>query len=477
MLVTAALRLLSGKQPMIGLYLLCALPLGIFMAFAIPLGQAPDEPAHMVRAAALLHGAVMEVRKSQYITGMKVDTGLMRVAFGKVTQIGGRPVQTLADYYALRNQPASHRLEFVFAPATPTYFPAAYLPATLGLALGLAAKLSPFMTMIVARLCMLAAVLLLGSAALAMAAYGEALLFCVLLMPMTLNLAGSLNEDGVLIGMATLSAAAMTRDFANSWKIRLTALAPLVLIAGAKAPYLPLLGLALLPFRARGFWRRAGQMALAAAPVLIWLALAAAFAVVPYARPPYHPGSLFAGNPNILLHATDAGMNLHILLADPARFATLPYLSWSGIAGGFLWQSMIGILGYLNLFFPARFYSAWTLALLAALLGLVFARRRHLPPPPHPALQFPFVILLLLVCAWGVAISLYLSWTPVGASTIYGQQGRYFLVLLPFLLIADPKWRSRWEVPAILPALPAIALGIYDLGYVPLKIIAFYYMY
>jgi hypothetical protein len=38
-------------------------------------------------------------------------------------------------------------------------------------------------------------------------------------------------------------------------------------------------------------------------------------------------------------------------------------------------------------------------------------------------------------------------------------------------------WRGWQNLPAIAPALPAIALGLYDLGFVPLKIIAFYYMY
>ena len=80
--------------------------------------------------------------------------------------------------------------------------------------------------MVLARLCMLAAFLVLGGVALYVAAYGEALLFCVLLMPMTLSLAGSLNQDGILIGLACLSAAAMTRDFAIAWKFRLLAILP-----------------------------------------------------------------------------------------------------------------------------------------------------------------------------------------------------------------------------------------------------------
>jgi uncharacterized membrane protein len=91
-------------------------------------------------------------------------------------------------------------------------------------------------------------------------------------------------------------------------------------------------------------------------------------------------------------------------------------------------------------------------------------------------LQLFHVLLLLVLSVWAVTIAQYLSWSPVGSATIEGVQGRYFLVLLPFLLLAVPHWR-RCGIPAIAPALPAIALGIYDLGYVPMKIVSFFYIY
>lgn len=474
------LRFLSCKRAMIGLYLLCALPLGMFTAMVTPPGQVPDEPAHMARADGLLHGAILAVRKSPDLTGVMVNSGLFQVSFGKMTAIDGRAVETLSDYYALRNLPESPVRIFAGIPNTGTYFPAAYLPAAFGLALGLAIKASPFICMIIARLCMLAAVLALGSLALRLCAYGEALLLCVLLMPMTLFLAGSLNEDGVLIGLACLSAAAMTRDLPGEREFRWLALLPLVLVLGSKPPYLPLLGLALLPLTARGFWRRVRDMVLAAAPVLVWVALVAVLVAVPFGMPQYHPGPLFAGDHAVFLNQTDPRANLDILLAKPARFASLP-LGLLESSGQMLCVEMIGVLGLLDLILPPRVYLAWGVALIVALLGLVLADRKDADvrdqATPNAPLQSVYVFLLLALSVWAVAISLYLSWTPVGGTMIQGVQGRYFLVLLPFLALAVPHWRNGLNIPAILPALPAIALGIYDLGYVPLKIVAFYYMY
>jgi hypothetical protein len=471
----ATQRLRAAKRQLIALYILCALPLGMFLALAIPVGQAPDEPAHMARAEGLLHGAILAVRKGRDVTGVMVDAGLFRVSFGVVSQSGGRPLTTLADYDAVRNQHSDHRMTFAYISNTGPYFPAAYLPATLGLALGLALHLSPFVTMIMARLCMLAACLLLGSLALGLAAYGEALLCCLLLLPMTVSLAGSLNQDGVLISLACLSAAAMTRDW-RQWKLRLAALLPLVLVLGSKPPYAPLLALALLPLGAPGLARRVRDLLLAANPVLIWIALISAFVIVPFGKPPYHPGPLFAGDQHVLLTDSDAHANLHILLAKPLRLLNMPLWLVTGPRGKLLVEEMIGILGWLNLFFPQRFYAAWAIALAAALLGLVFAQRSAGVSAPRPMLQFVYVCLLLLVSAWAIAIAQYLDWTLVGATAIDGVQGRYFIVLLPFLLLGVPWVGRLGRIPAIVPALPAIALGIYDLGYVPLKVIAFYYM-
>jgi hypothetical protein len=369
---------------------------------------------------------------------------------------------SLADYDAMRNQPAAHALVFVNIPNTATYFPALYLPAALGLAIGLLLKASPFVCLMLGRAGMLSAFLLLGSLALIVAAYGEALLLTVLLLPMTLFLAGSLNEDGVLIALACLSAAAFTRDPMRQPKFRLLGIAVLVV----------LLGLALLPLGAPGFWRRAGQMVVASLPVLLWVGIIIAFVVVPFGRPPYHPGPLFTGDPERLLVATNSAANLHILLAQPTRFVSLPWQTlWYWHAP--LYQAMIGILGLLNLHLTDQYYNAWSFALVAALLGLVFTRR----PAPFNPLDGALVLVVFIVACWTLTISLYLSWTDVGAAMIDGLQGRYFLLFLPFIALAVPAWRSRFLLPAIVPALPALALGIYDLGYLPMKLVVFYYVH
>jgi uncharacterized membrane protein len=89
-------------------------------------------------------------------------------------------------------------------PNTAMYFPATYLPAAFGLGVGNLARASPFVTFILARLGMLVAFLLIASLALRQAAFGQALLMGIRLLPTVLFVAGSVNQDGVLVAMLAL---------------------------------------------------------------------------------------------------------------------------------------------------------------------------------------------------------------------------------------------------------------------------------
>jgi uncharacterized membrane protein len=431
----------------------------------------------LARAEGLLHGAILGVRKPEidpltgkveWRTGVKVDNGIFHAVFGNVTITGGRPVVTARDFLADRARHPDHRRYFVDMPNTATYFPIAYVPAALGLAIGLAAHAPPFACFLLARLCMLAAYLTVGGLAIWLAAYGEALLFTVLVLPMTLFLGGTLNQDGLLTAMTCLACAALTRGY------RILGLVLFVLVLGSKPPYALMLGVFLLPLFGPGFGRRAREVAVASVPVVLWVALITALVMVPYYRGAYQPGPLYAGAQTLFDHA-DAPENLRILLAKPSRFISIPWHSLHMWWQLYFW-SMAGVLGPMQLLLPYGYCKLWGWSMLAALLGAVFTRREAAPAGVS-ALNFLAVALLLLVTSWLILILFYLDWTKVGEDDVDGIQGRYLLILLPFLLFALPAVRWRWAPPPLVLALPSLAMGLFDIGYLPAKLVFNYFLY
>jgi Predicted membrane protein (DUF2142) len=472
----ANLRRYGGKSAVLACFILCALPVGLLTALITPPGQAPDEPNHTARAAGLLHWAVVGERRNdidpntgklEWRAGIKVDAGLVKAAQVPVTNIANRTVMTTDDFLALRAQRPDHHKIIPNLPNTATYSPVAYIPAALGLALGQAVKAPPFACFLLARLFMLAAYLTLGALALSIAAYGEASLLVVLIMPMSVFLAGTVTQDSVLIALACLACAAMTRGTPG---YRFLGLAAFVLFLGGKPPYILMLGAFLLPLAGAKFRRRACEVAIACLPVLLWVALISAFVVVPFDKQLYHPGPLYTGNRGVWMDHVDTAANLHILLSPPSRLLTLPWHTWQ-YTGIQRLREMVGVLGALQIVLPDSYYRAWGFCGAAALLGLLFQRRPVAVSPFMQVINFLVIGTLMLVTVWLLMIMFYLNWSNAGLDWIDGMQGRYFLPLLPFLLLAVPGFRWRFTLPPLLPALPAVALGIYDIGYIPMKLV------
>jgi uncharacterized membrane protein len=438
----------------------------------------------MARAAGLLHGAILSVKKvvvdsttgqKKFESGVKVDEGLFSVSFGHITDAGNGHKVTLSDYNTMRDELPAHNRVFVSIPNTATYFPLAYIPAALGLRAGLMFNISPFDCMIVARIAMLLVALALGVCALWVTTYGEAFILTILLLPMTLFLAASLNEDGILISLACLAAAAFTVEVRVQPKVRWVGLACLAVILLSKPAYLPILGLAIVPIEWQGLWQRLQQFFLAAVPVFVWVAILILFVVIPFYRAPYHPGPLYSGNPNAYFIETNSGENLHILAAHPLKFF---YIAWSTLT---FWrtaliESSVGMLGLLDVIFPVRFYDAWLIALSAAFLGTIASKRCRSPVAFMSWWSGSIVILCIILACLTVMVSFYLSWTDVGSGIIEGLQGRYILILLPLTILAAPEALAGFLIPDIVPAIPAIVLGFYDIGFIPIKIVAFYYL-
>ena len=454
------------------LFVALGLPLALFCAVGIPLGQAPDELAHMVRARALAEGQWIGRRETiphpadgRPLVAAGVDTD--PALFDAVFESPGVPVTR--DAWAAKaavEWTGKHR--FWEAPNSAVNPPIFYLPAAAALSIPGA---RPFHAARLARAANALLYAAIGLLALGLARRGRRVLFAALLVPMSLSLAGSLNPDGLIIAFAMLAAALATRIEAGGGITGWVAALVFACVIAAKPPYAPLAALLLLPRVSRR--TRLGLMLVALVPGVLWWAVASASTWTPFWRLPYHGGPYWHGDPAHVFRTTDPSAQLAILLRNPTLWVSLP-AHWLSLAGDMA-RELIGVLGSLSVALPSWFYLLWLAALGAALAGDALGDADAGRPGWARAVPIGLVIL----AAYGVVMSQYLSWTQVGAAAIDGVQGRYFLPLFGVLTLGTPLVRASGPGPAAIRALgivlPIVAAGIGFLV-VPTRVIDWYYL-
>ncbi len=455
----------AGKRVWCAAFLALGLPLCLLLALLVPLGEVADESAHLLRAVALLDGQVVGHRET-----VTYSDGVARPALGvtvdPVWEVVSRSRALAPDKVPEPEpMPAPGRPAFLPLYTIGTYFPGFYGPAALGLGLGQALGLTPAKAALLGRLADAAAYGALGLAALALARRGRALLFGVLVLPMSLSLAASFNQDALMIATCALAAALLTGDTPRRRGLAAVLIALVVL---AKPPTRP---------SPRCCWCRcrrvSGKPAVLAPGGTRRAGGAAGRRLDPPGHDPHRdagaaPG--LRGRPALARPAPGTVPRHRHGRAgpDPAR-SSRPAPHPAGAVpvravkrALVLAQGAIGLFGWADKPLPAFIYAAWGagLAGLVVLCGRSVRLRR---------LDLALLVTAALVTAWLVAISQYLSWTPVGEARIDGPQGRYFLPLIPMLVLAIAPRPAGTGTPGLRWAFViATAVAALDLVVVPL---------
>ncbi len=464
----------SVQRALASLFAAIALPTCVMLALLTPLGQVADEPAHVLRVASLLHGQWIG-RRAPALT----EDGTMRLRAGLDADQAIFGVQSGPEQHKLVQDDASRANAqnwagfqyFYPIPSVAIYTPTFYIPAAIGMSLAKQAGAGPFIATYAARLANAACFITLGFAALLLARRGQALLFCTLMFPMTVSLAASVNQDGMIIGTSVLAAALLTRSavptmagaaLPQSSPYWIAALL-LACIVAAKPPYAPLLLGLLIPLpRMRDWWQlrrplmlRCAVVGLVLLPGLLWGWFAVTTVATAFSKPPYEAGPLWIGPRPALFDETNAAAQLAILMAKPLRFLSIPWTTI--IHDPALLPSAVGVLGWLNVVLPDALYLLWYTAVPVALLCDLIAPRAG---TRHGGLaDLALGVVAAAACVLGIYLSQYLSWTVVGNATVQGPSGRYLLPILPFLALSLPvfglRGGERWR--AGLAAVPAVA--------------------
>jgi uncharacterized membrane protein len=455
-------------------FLVVAIPVSLLLAFLTPPFQTPDEIAHLLRADQITRGVwrgepvdcatapdpvlcrlsdatAFGGRLDQPTLGGAVDPGLLRLAAIYRTipfhpnRTATRPMYEAAR--AVRFSRTTHPAAFT---NTTVYPPLLYMPAAAALGVAKATRLRPLEALHLVRVANILTCFGLAALALGLCRRGARSMAVLLALPMSLALAASAAPDGLMLTLAALAAAilsrAMQRPEGLGWR-DIEVLAAVLLALGLGRPPYAALGLLVLaapvatPLGPAGAWRsillRFGVALPAAVGILGWIAVTAPVII-----------------PVPVLHAEgppDMAAQLAVVLGSPLHFAAI-LLRTLATDAMTLGQQAVGVLGWLDTPLPRTVHWLAAVALVLALAADAGAEDRQ-PAPGVSALGL--ALLGLAFVTLGLSLALYLSYTTPGHPVIIGLQGRYFL---PPLLMAAP-FLPRLLVP--LPGSGPAAAGAF----------------
>jgi uncharacterized membrane protein len=125
--------------------------------------------------------------------------------------------------------------------------------------------------------------------------------------------------------------------------------------------------------------------------------------------------------------AFDASAKLLQLVDDPSRFPMAVIGAWCEYGIGELWRQLIGVLGLFD-----TVLLGWVYPVLSVLLASTFITALPLAPADRTSAPIAAAAAALAYCIIVYLIS-YLVFTPRGATTVWGVQGRYFIPILPLV--------------------------------------------
>lgn len=405
------------------LFLILAIPLGLFYLFVIPVGRVADEPSHFLRA--------YEVSRGGFISETSEDGGGRELS-ARLEEAINNDSTSYRDYAPKFNIVESGEDEkpFVNFYNTSIYFFTCYLPQAIGIFIGNLFGAPILICAYLGRLCNLLFFILVVFFSIKKSPVLKSAIFFVSLIPMTLHQAASLSSDVMTYATAVGLFAFVLYHLFDKSKKCLTVKDYVIMcllcvfLGMCKYAYLPLCLLILLipaeKFKCKKnkYW----TIGLLAGGIIIlnivWFFLTRNF---------FHQRE-----------GVDAVLQLKYVLGHPLGFisALFDLIFKKGCS---IVETMFGSsLEWLDV-------GIGNLPILIIIIAFCIFVYRHKNITISPTLKYLSVFIVLIITTMFIGIE-YLTWTPVGAGYVDGIQGRYFLPFLfmfPLLFMKTSKKRSE----------------------------------
>lgn len=409
---------------------------GLAFCFGMPPCQVPDEVSHFYRAYQVSEGQLFPVMVGDW-GGGEMPAGVVQLTgtFAHLPFHAERQASWDSFTFLWHTPLQSEERIAVQFPGSACYSFVPYVPQALGIAVARWAGLNVLAVFYAGRLANLLLAVMLVYLAIRITPIGKVVLGAVALIPMSVHQLASTSPDSSTIAVAFLLMAVFLRlAVGMEGTARPGIIVALFLLMGwltlCKFPYaaIGLLYLA-IPIVRLGNWRR--YLVIGGCLFLVTAGLT--YASVQLKR--YAPDRL----------TTDAAAGVsiqkqvHFIRAHPDQYALI--VASTVAEHGQVWLDQMGTLGWLDTpVNPLAMHVFFTVLVLTALgdrtAGL------------HPGLRLKAVAWFAALASAGIILtSCYVCGCRHKAPLIVGPQGRYFIPLLPLLLLLLYNQTIQVKVP------------------------------
>lgn len=414
----------KAKQEWLFLFIYAVI--GIYCLAAVPESRTPDEFSHFARSYEIAHGRLIsEMNEETDSIMMKAGGTLPGNMRAQEKLFRGRTtVYDILD--SVDERLDKENPQFYGYANTALYAPTSYLFQAFGIRIASWLTDRVIVLLYAGRFMNWAAIGFLLFWSIRKIPVGKTALAFTALLPMNIQQFNSLSADGFAFAMTAvfLSCVLSFRAQEGVLRKRQTALLYVitVLICLCKVVYAPVcLLLFLIPWRRFGSKRRyavhvVGLGAVSIAAALGWFMTASSFLVE------IQPG-------------VNSAAQISFILTHPLQYARTLFNTWSDSFFSYFLEAAGQKLGALDI--PlGEFLPLSALAVLVLTGG--YADDGEAPDTLIRYLMLAVAALVILL----TFTSLYIQWTPYRCDTVRGVQGRYFLPVIPLLILGMGKLRK-----------------------------------
>jgi len=414
--------------PIEKLTLFAIIIIGAFYLFVFPPNSSPDESVHF-RAAYQNVDAVLGQTSSD-VKSVSIRTADNTM----ITDFSRFPDAHSYSYFKeelFKPLPAGGSEIINVERTSGVPQPYIYYPQTLGMLLGLALHVNPIWLYMLGRIFNLIFYAVCVWLSVKLTPVGKGLFAVMALWPMAMELAASLNSDVYSIELAFLAIAQYLRiayaEEPSGIRDIVLLLATMALLGPPKVVFLPIMMLAFfMPRRCFASLKTANIYRIVVVVVFVITTFISYYVYIHRAD----------GGVPVVTFMDQQIYTFSDLFADPLLFAKMCYRTIK-IYTEFYLNSMIGSdLGWLEIRINKIVIEAF---LALAVIGAFKSSAAEKTLIVRDRIQF---LAIFLISAFGMAVIMFVSWTPVGSWNIIGLQGRYFLPAFPLFVLFAARWKK-----------------------------------